>query len=394
MIYLFAFILLLIPVVKYDWMAKTGGEKGWYYLNLIVLILIAGLRYRVGGDTLMYMAMYDEWPALDELKYFDFEESKYNPLWYIYASVAKWFSEEFWVLQMMQSVIVNSIFFWFFKKYSPLYYFSAILVYFLGYYCYFNMEIMREILCISLMLLATSSLLEKKLIRYYLVCFVAVNLHYSALIMFLMPFAIWLFKKPSWILQLSILIVVFVALNILNLPAMIVNALPLDGQLSHLILSYIEIEISAGSMLYQLLLFLPVLGVIFIRTRIPIKDKFDLTPLVMASVFVYTCSIRIAGFSRFINYFVPFIIVYIVNTVYPILCLKFKELQVTYLVLMSTLVIYGFDLRYYYMRDMSDYYPNTTYYTIFYPYNSILDKKINEKRERFIENYREVQLLF
>ena len=51
MIYFIVFILLLIPVVKYDWMAKTGGEKGWYYFNLIVLILFAGLRYRVGGDT-------------------------------------------------------------------------------------------------------------------------------------------------------------------------------------------------------------------------------------------------------------------------------------------------------------------------------------------------------
>ena len=53
MIYFVVFILLLIPVVKYDWMAKTGGESKWYYFNLVVLILLAGLRYRVGGDTLM-----------------------------------------------------------------------------------------------------------------------------------------------------------------------------------------------------------------------------------------------------------------------------------------------------------------------------------------------------
>ena len=102
MIYLLVFILLLIPVVKYDWMAKTGGENKWYYLNLVVLILLAGLRYRLGGDTLMYMLMYNEWPSIDELKYFDFEEAQYNPLWYIYASISKSLSDEFWILQIIQ----------------------------------------------------------------------------------------------------------------------------------------------------------------------------------------------------------------------------------------------------------------------------------------------------
>ena len=80
MIYILVFILLLIPVIRYDWLAKSGGESGWYYFNLVVLILLAGLRYRVGGDTLMYMSMYDEMPAMSELKYFDFDEALYNPL--------------------------------------------------------------------------------------------------------------------------------------------------------------------------------------------------------------------------------------------------------------------------------------------------------------------------
>ena len=75
MIYLLVFILLLVPVVKYDLMAKTGGERGWFCFNLVVLILLAGLRYRVGGDTLMYMSIYDDLPSLADLKYFDFAES-------------------------------------------------------------------------------------------------------------------------------------------------------------------------------------------------------------------------------------------------------------------------------------------------------------------------------
>ena len=37
---------------------------------------------------------------------------------------------------------------------------------------------------------------------------------------------------------------------------------------------------------------------------------------------------------------------------------------------------------------------NTRYYTIFYPYSSVFDKKVDNKRECFIENYREVQIMF
>ena len=128
MIYFVVFILLLIPVVKYDWMVKSGGEKGWYYFNLVVLILFAGLRYRVGSDTLMYMSMFYEWPKLDELKYFDFTTATYNPLWYIFAAIARSIYDDFITLQIMHAIIVNWTFFWFFRKYCQKYYFSAILL--------------------------------------------------------------------------------------------------------------------------------------------------------------------------------------------------------------------------------------------------------------------------
>ena len=70
-------------------MAKTGGESKWYYLNLVVLILLAALRYRVGGDTLMYMSVYDSFPKWDELKYFDFETAEYQPLWYVFTAICR-----------------------------------------------------------------------------------------------------------------------------------------------------------------------------------------------------------------------------------------------------------------------------------------------------------------
>lgn len=394
MIYLLVFILLLIPVVKYDWMAKTGGEKFWYYMSLVVLILLVGLRYRVGGDTLMYMAMYDEWPSISELKYFDFEEAEYRPLWYILVAVCKSISNDFVVFQILHAIITIPVFFYCFRKYCPRYYFTAILLFYIGYFLYFSIEILREDICIVIMFLAIGWLINKKYLWYYIAIIPALYIHYSALIMLFIPIAYRFFKKPSWKLQVILFVIIFLLLSVINLPAIIVNSLPISGQFSRLILAYIEYEISINGIIIKILNFMPIIGLVFIRQRVEMKDEYDFTPLIMATVVIYAFSICVSGVERFINYFVPFIIIYVVNTIYPILYRKFRDISITYSVAIIVLIVYGFNLTYYYLRDMSDYYPNSKYYVIFYPYHSIFDNKINEKRERFIENYREVQIQF
>ena len=394
MIYLLVFILLLIPVVKYDWLVKTGGEKKWYYLNLVVLILLAGLRYRVGGDTLMYMAMYDKWPSIGELRYFDFEEAEYRPLWYIFAAVCKSISNDFVVFQILHAIITIPVFFYCFRKYCPRYYFSAILLFYVGYFLYFSVEILREDICIAILFLAIGWFINKKRLWYCIAVVLALYIHYSALIMLLFPITYWMFKKPSWKLQVLLFVIIFLLLSIINLPAIIVNSLPIDGQFSRLILAYIESEININGIIIKILGLLPIIGLIFIRQSTGIKDEYDFTPLIMATVVVYAFSVCVSGVERFTNYFVPFIIIYFVNTIYPILYRKFRDISITYSVTILVLIVYGFNLSFYYFRDMSDYYPNSRYYVIFYPYHSIFNKIVNEKRERFVENYREVQIQF
>ena len=98
-------------------MVKAGGEKGWYYFNLLVLILFAGLRYRIGGDTLLYMGMFEECPKLQDLKYFDFASAQYNPLWYILNGLSRSIYDDFFLFQLIHAFIVNVSFFHFFRKF-------------------------------------------------------------------------------------------------------------------------------------------------------------------------------------------------------------------------------------------------------------------------------------
>ena len=296
---------------------------------------------------------------------------------------------------MIQAVIVNSVFFHFFRKYCPQYYFSAILLYFVGYYCYFNMEILREILCICILMLITSWLLDKKWLLYYAGCAVAIYIHYSAAIMLVFPLLFVFFKKPSWKWQLLIMGGIIVVLNVVNIAAILVSALSLNEQLTLLVEKYMEYQSNLTGMLSQLIVFLPILGMIYIRERYDLQYHDKFVPIAMGVVFAFAMAMGFAGFARFVNYFVPYILVLTVHTVYYFIShVKFLYSQVTYLVLAASLSVLFFNYSFYYMRDMSEYYPATRFGAIFVPYHSVFDPVVEDKREKFIENYRDIGIFF
>lgn len=394
MIYLLVFILLLIPVVKYDWMAKTGGENVWYYLSLIVLILFSGLRYRVGSDTLMYMSMFESCPTLDELKYFDFAEAKYNPLWYVLNAISRSIYDNFVVLQFIHSIFINTTFFWFFRKYSPKYYFTAILLYYVGYFCYFNMEIMRESLCISVLLLATPFLLKRNIIAYLLLCVCALLIHYSAAIMLLFPLLYLLFKKASWKRCVLLMLGVILLMQVVNLPMLLLSVFGLNEQLIDLLATYVEDERNIMGVISEFINCLPILICIWLCEKNDFVEKNDFTPIIMVTVAIYALAMGIGIFSRFVNYSTPFIIIYIVNSVYKVFYLKLKDFQISYLASFCILSIFCFNMLRFYTKDVSDVLPNTRAYVRYLPYYSLLNPKIDEARERFVENDREVEFNF
>lgn len=393
MIYFVVFILLLIPVVKYDWMAKVGGEKGWYCFNLLVLVLLAGLRYRVGSDTLMYMSMFDDCPKLDELRYFDFSTAKYNPLWYILNAISRSLYDNFTLFQIIHAVIINSVFFWFFRKYCPLYYFSAILLYYIGYFCYFNMEVMRESLCISVLMLSTPFLLKRKWIAYYLMCFVGLLFHYSAIVMFGFPFLLF-FKKPSWKLQILIFVSVLLVMRVINLPVLLLDLLGFNEQLTLLLKNYLENQRNIMGIIAELIKYTPVFIFICFHERIRLVYKYDFTSIIMGVIIFYALSMSIGAFSRFINYFVPFTIIYAINSIYALFSIKFKDMQVTGISVLCGFTLLCVNLLSFYFNDVSETYPNTRSYVRYVPYHSVLKPQIDEHRERFVENDREVAIEF
>ena len=125
------------------------------------------------------------------------------------------------------------------------------------------------------------------MLLYYIVCIIAYFIHLSALIMIVFPLAKVIFRKPSWKIQIIIFTLIVLLLNIVNIPLIILNSLSVDGQLSRLILSYIESTPNIFGLISQLLLYLPILGLAYLREKNHILDRYDFTFIVMSSVVFY-----------------------------------------------------------------------------------------------------------
>ncbi len=383
LVYVVALIVTLVPVIRFDLMQIDGGRKLWAYCELVMLILIAGLRYRVGGDTLIYMNMFEDYPTIGELSDFDFAEAKYNPFWYIYNSVFKTFGDSFVFFQIVQAIIVNVCFFRFFRRYSK-FFFTCVFVYYFGYYCYFNMEIQREILCICMLLEAYPFLERRKLLPYFLMCAAATFMHIAAVVLFFFPLVL-LVKKDNFWLALGVVAGMFVLLHFVNIIDILTD-IAFEGHLAVSVKAYLAKDApNAIGILVMMLITVPFLLLMYMRQYYGYKNDALMGALLLF-LFVFQTMATVIGVStRFSNYLMPFGIVFIVNTFLG----NFWEIRKTMfskLLISGVLFVYFFNLTYYYLKKQDDAVRGAQMYNVFVPYHSIFDPQEDKRREMFMQN--------
>lgn len=188
MIYLIPILLTLFGVFRYDFSSyptKREKSKTVLWISIcIVWILIIGLRYRVGGDTINYMGDY-EW-RVSLSKWDPFAKDKYQPGYTFLCAIGKSISPDFYVFQLIHASIFNILLFIFLRKYSR-YRFSALVAVYAVCYLYFSTEILRESLAIMVFCINYPSYKNRKWIQYYLGVLLACMFHLSAIFLVLLP---------------------------------------------------------------------------------------------------------------------------------------------------------------------------------------------------------------
>lgn len=193
--------------------ASLFSSNYWYWGECIALILVAGLRLIVGGDTQTYMNDFDRYPTLDEFTIFHFALFRYQPLWILINVIAKSIYPEFFVLQLILAAIVNPITFYVIQKETDKK-FEVAIVYLLFQFLYLNCEIMRETFSICIFYFAFGYLIKHKWLPYYGLCILAFLFHDAAIFYFIIPFMLPILTKEFT--KKYVLVMTFVILAIAN----------------------------------------------------------------------------------------------------------------------------------------------------------------------------------
>lgn len=317
MLYAFVVIYAMFLVSYYDFHKEHKMYRNLNYSFLcVILILIAGLRYKVGGDTIRYMESFMfEMPTLDKIRFDGLLGNQYSggstymPLSLLLFSFCKSISNSFYFLQLVCAGFINIVFFWFFKKHTP-YYFAAALFFIVISYLEFNTEIMRESIAIAFTVIGMNALLKKKIITYYFYCFIALGFHLSALSAFAFP--LFMLIKFNW---KSIIICAGICVGVtiiyLRLPNLINTLTIINYGLENNIMRYYNEEANIGNNHMQILWFckwiiIPlssIIAIMFSRR----KHEYIFWGMVLIFIVYGHMSRYSLMFQRFNNFILPYV---------------------------------------------------------------------------------------
>ncbi|WP_346986130.1 EpsG family protein [Chryseobacterium sp. POE27] len=373
MIYLIVFTYLFILSISFDFLKVKGPKKFFYYLSMIILILIAGFRWKVGGDTLTYQSKFDDYIyPIYEFNKINFLKINWEPGIVILMSLSKTIVSEFWFFQLIHAIFVNVIFFKFFKKYSY-FKFTSVLLYSFFLYFYFNMEIMREILSICIFINFMYPLLEqKKYKKYYFINLFLLLIHTSSLILFFFPLLCQLkeINKKNIVLFLLLGVLLYMSLNQFG---SILFSFDTFGDFSNKVDGYSKYSFNIVGIIYNALAFL-IFPFLLIKFSERYYNHSVFNNLYFVYFFIIFLYIFYSGFGRFINYLSPFMLVYFSNVVYLLWKLKkFNKVRSVLIIIILFLPI--FHKSRYYLTDTSMYAKDTRKYYLWFPYSSIFNKE-------------------
>jgi len=372
------------------------GEKTFFYLLLIALIVVAGLRYRIGIDTIRYSNAFETIPTLSDITFLDFQETKMDPLCFLFWSLVRSISSEFWVMQFAQAIFVNCVFFRFIKNNTEKIYFGVFL-YICFLYLNFMCEVMREACAVSISLLGWEYLKKKKYFVFFTFIIIASGFHSSALVLLVIPL---LFKLKLWnnmkVGKKSIAIIFIVGIIgfvVQNQFFSYIQMLNISSKMNEKAMYYensIYTEnglniIGLSSMIIKNIIF-PSIVVYSLKMMKQLKYP-EIEGMVVMFFIFSVLTFPIAIFYRYENYFMPFVIIVLSDIAYSRNIFILKK---SYLI-KSAIGWYMFFIPLMFLRFYV-YWGNAgatkfKQYEIYYPYSTIISKELSQNREMIYWSY-------
>lgn len=200
MVYILILLYIVFLVFRYDVQNLKEGKNANYQILWGIFVLVAGLSYHVGGDSIGYEITFKNYRfvnSIDDVYDGNLLANSKEPLW-VFVNIL--FSKVFGDFQFLKFAIAlffNTTVFWFIKEHSPKPFFS-VLLYAVILGLHLNFQVLRESVAIGLFLIAFDKLCgeKKHYLQYYLIVLVAFMFHRFAFAMLIVP--LFFLLKMSW----------------------------------------------------------------------------------------------------------------------------------------------------------------------------------------------------
>lgn len=326
---------MLFLSYKYDFIAKSKTDYNIYLVRTehivyryvcFFLILLVGLRYRIGLDSINYEYNFDSVKVLSEISMDTLSNSDWDPLFYLFISLSKTICNQFFFFQILQAFFVNIIVFRFFWR-NCNNHFSCLTFYYIFLYLSFSCETMRESCAVAMVLLGWEYLKKDKWILFSLFLIMAFGFHSSAIALFIIPLLkitkLWnLFKFNKLFIVLVILLILVGAYlsayfwdNLL--------AVNISSRFDARAASYAEEQVSSSglnifglvSKFFQFMLY-PIIALASIKKYRPTLLFKNQEQMVILGLYIVSLSLNISILYRYQNYFLPFCFITIADFLY------------------------------------------------------------------------------
>lgn len=317
MIYITVLLFLFFGCVKYGSFFylnyNSVGGRFFYFVEFLLLLSLASLAKAdvIGGDGPYYYIYFKDLPTLSQLNWNSLVVGgRAQPFWLYLNAVCKELSSSFYLYLFIHSLIVLLTIFGFALRLGRLRFLFILLYYILvwNYHCW---EIQREVLAICAFLWSYRYLEEKKWIMYYLMAGLAFMFHSGALILFVLPFFVYVINKvvesrfPVIIFVIIILLIPLVCKGLLgNLSSIFSFNEHINQQAENYILEH---EYTTNGFILRYISIIPSFLVFYLRRKL-----IEATGIVNCFILIYILfdivDLYLIEVGRFGNYLFPFYI--------------------------------------------------------------------------------------
>ena len=379
--------MLIILSIRYDINGTTENREKWYNIILVIFILLAGLRFRLGEDTINYLySFYYSTPYLWDLDVSSLLTSGSPPLWILLNSMIKTIGGKFFVVQLIQAAIVNTLILKYFKKHSP-YPFACAALFFFWRYQWYSMVVMKAAIALSIVLYANDSFLEKKYKKGVLLILLATGFHQSSIVLLIIPFLTFL--RLDRIGSLMLILSYFVGAFLQSKLGDVFELMEFAGGISQKLDNYMGSKFMTQNhnlnffiiKIFPIIIY-PIISLLYCKQKCKTSPIIKLEPFLMIGLLFQMAQFSIDIFYRFVYIYLIYYIIFIVQF--------FIDFSINSILLKRSLSFFRtFALIFPLVFSIAYLYPLTQ--VNFNPYSSVIERKIDNSREKyfagFVDNY-------